>query len=413
MKFPTRQVLLLVVMAVSAICIMTLAHTVPDKVSNLLVYLIAGCLLGSFVYQYRYVDLEEEEKWIEAQYGRAFVFGVTLTLALALFAFVWEIEELRAVTVAIGGAAAMYGMLREKQPLDIPSRPIQGLRNAPEPPPAYNPLGEVAVSKFNWDEIASSLTALGDRDRQSTLQSFRRIYAAAASGAEARCDSVRLQQVIWTVEQECQRLVQAARMSERARTEGDVLTKASDMVDWALQKTPEITEMNVSDLLMGKAIADIRRLKTDVNPIIVDLTELRAMHNVAGGRDTVVEKTKQRVSAARKAFPLIRSNGFILSEALIASNEELKSFESITGIQVVSLGPGGGYVTFEGNGRAWALKQAFSEDAGIKVEVQLYEFSPSSVQDDIVCAIQRVRLWKKVTDDWPACVGGEPSLLSL
>ena len=38
-----------------------------------------------------------------------------------------------------------------------------------------------------------------------------------------------------------------------------------------------------------------------------------------------------------------------LSEALIASNESLKDFQSVTGFQVVALPDG--YVTFEGNGR--------------------------------------------------------------
>lgn len=406
----TRHILLSVILVVSCVCNVSLWHIVPDQLSHLLLYLAGGCLVGFFLYQQRYGHLEED-KLIEVQLSRIAVLSMVLTLTLVAFSFLWEETQLRTLVVGAVGAVAMYVLLHERKPKVVSEKPIPGLRTSPEPPPRTDPLKESPSSELDWDEITNSLTTLGDRDRQMTLQMLRRIYAAATTtgsteaenGESTLSESQRLKQVIWTVEQECQRLVQSAQQAQREHSDDDMLTKASDFLDWALQKTPEITQLDITDLVMGKIVTDINRLKVDTSCIVVDLSDLKAIHMVED-RETSREKTRVRALAARKSLAAIQSNGMVLSEALIASHANLKPFESITGIQVISLGPGQGYVTFEGNGRAWALKQAFSHDVGIKVEVRLFEFPTASIHEDIVQSVQRLRQWKKVSDEWPAPV---------
>lgn len=342
---------------------------------------------------------------IEVQLSRAAALNLVLTLLLVLFSFIWEETQLRTLVVGAFGAAAMYALLRERKPEVAPAKPIPGLQSAPEPPPATDPLKQSPLAELDWDEMARSLTALNDHDRQMTLQILRRVYAAAVDNGGLQSGSgeaKRLERVVWTVEQECQRLIQAAQQVNREHSDDDMLTKASEVVDWALQKAPEITELNISDLLMAKAVADINHHQVGVNNIVVNLSELKAIHNV--DRDTAIDKSRRRALAARRSLAAIENNGLVLSEALISSHGDLEPFESITGMQVVSLGSEKGYVTFEGNGRAWALKQAFSRDVGIKVEVRLFEFPTSSIHEDIIRRVERVRKWKNVTDEWPALV---------
>eukprot|EP00117_Sycon_ciliatum_P032286 scpid5715/ scgid25068/ len=407
-----RQILLALVLVLSCGVSVSLWHIVPEHLSNLLLYLIGGCFLGSFIYQSRYGHLETD-KMIEAQLSRGAILALGLNMCLVGFSLLWEETQMRTVVVGCIGAAAMYAFLREKKPSQVPaktSRPV-----VLEPPPKTDPFhghhhqqqdrdnGDTLLSSspgFDWDSISTVLSELGDKERQRILQMLQRVFMAATQRDDGDgSDAVCLQRVVWTVEQEAQRLLQAAKLAEREHQDGDMLTKASELVEWAIQKTPEITELDISDLLLAKAVADINHLSSDVTNILVDLHELKAIHNV--DRDTALEKSRARALAARHALPLVESNSMVLTEALIASHDELKPFESITGIQVVALRPDEGYVTFEGNGRAWALKQAFSADQGLKVEVRLFEFATGEMCGDIMRRVQRVRSWKKVTDEWP------------
>jgi len=87
-----------------------------------------------------------------------------------------------------------------------------------------------------------------------------------------------------------------------------------------------------------------------------------------------------------------------LSEGLIATEEALAPFRSVTGFQVVSLGEGEGYVTFEGNGRREALQRAFGEDEVVMVECRRYRFEDDKDRETIRRRVRRVRRWKKVED---------------
>ena len=189
------------------------------------------------------------------------------------------------------------------------------------------------------------------------------------------------------------RLRQEESALQKQKTEGDALSQAALLVEWGFQKLPEIAELNVSDVLMAKTIADIKTLHTSVERKLVSHHQLLAIHPI--DRETANEKCNARAKAARAALPILEANDMTLSEHLIAAQQELNDFSSITGFQVVRISEG--YVTFEGNGRREALKRAFPKQS-ILVEVREYLFSDEETRIDITRRVERVRRWKNVID---------------
>ena len=55
----------------------------------------------------------------------------------------------------------------------------------------------------------------------------------------------------------------------KEREEGDALTQAAQLLEWGIQKLPELAELDVSDLLMAKVISDIQAKHTSVEHIFV------------------------------------------------------------------------------------------------------------------------------------------------
>ncbi|MCA9568191.1 MAG: hypothetical protein KC656_10125, partial [Myxococcales bacterium] len=222
------------------------------------------------------------------------------------------------------------------------------------------------------------------------LARLRRIAEILADGAEP---DARIGDARRALQQEARRVLAEARAE--AREDGDVLSQAANLLEWGAQKLPELAELDVSDLLMGKAIADIRAKKDRVVQRFVDHRDLRAIHPI--DRATAEAKCDERAEAARAALPLLRANGMRLSEELIAAHEELAAFRSVTGFQVVEL-MDGGFVTFEGNGRREALQRAFGTEEAVLVEVRHYVFDDPGVAAIIDRRVQRVRSWKNVDD---------------
>ena len=85
-----------------------------------------------------------------------------------------------------------------------------------------------------------------------------------------------------------------------------------------------------------------------------------------------------------------------LSEELIAANDELRSFQSLTGFQVVETAEG--FVTFEGNGRRESIQRAFGNEEAILVEVRHFRFATKEIQNTICRRVNRVRRWKSLLD---------------
>ena len=83
--------------------------------------------------------------------------------------------------------------------------------------------------------------------------------------------------------------------------------------------------------------------------------------------------------------------------------EQLEPFRSVTGFQCVRLleQDGGGFVTFEGNGRREALRRAFASnpEVDIQVEVRLFRFPSEDVEKTISRRVRRTREWKGV-EEW-------------
>ena len=240
------------------------------------------------------------------------------------------------------------------------------------------------IQNLNWEALDDMLSS--QPQRLLHLRSLRRLHILI----EENCSYEELRNVIL---QEGVRIEQEARAQKKQAMENDALTQAARLVEWGIQKLPEIAELDMSDVLMAKSIADIRTLHSEIEHIMVSHHQLKAIHPI--DRDTANDKCNARAAAARKALPILQAHDMKLTENLIAAEKALAEFESVTGFQVVKIDEG--YVTFEGNGRREALRRAFP-DQEVFVEVRLFKFSNPATQDDIERRVKRVRRWKKVQD---------------
>ena len=288
--------------------------------------------------------------------------------------------------LGLGAAFFTWTRARGRAP-DAPRAERIASLEAPEPAPSPSPALEAAP---DWSAIADELREREHTLRLEQLQSLQRIDAVLSGSARNPSGDDALR----TVRQEVMRLRAASAADAREAAEEDVLTQTAELLEWGVQKLPELAELDASDLLMGKTVADIRSKSSRVEHVFIDHRELLAIHPI--DRQTADDKCSERAAAARAALPLLRANGMRLSEGLIASEEDLAAFRSVTGFQVVSMGEGQGYVTFEGNGRREALKRAFGEDDPVMVECREYSFDNENDRETIRRRVRRVRRWKKV-----------------
>jgi hypothetical protein len=293
---------------------------------------------------------------------------------------------------AIVGIGAAYFTWTRARARPTPEAAVADrARDIEPPPPADTPTLQAPP---DWEDLAFMLQINGDAPRIRQLGVLRRVYAATQGPGR---DHTRLADVRRILHQEALRIEAESAAQVREADEEDVLTQAAALLEWGVQKLPELGELDLSDLLMAKTIADIRTLHSHVERRFVDHRQLRAIHPI--DRDTANEKCDARAAAARDALPVLQANSMRLSEALIASDEALRPFASVTGFQVVDLGEGEGYVTFEGNGRREALSRAFGEDFGVEVEVRLFHFPDEATAATIRRRVRRVQRWKLVTTD--------------
>lgn len=189
-------------------------------------------------------------------------------------------------------------------------------------------------------------------------------------------------------------LALAASADAREAGEDDALSQAASLLAWGAQKLPELAELDVSDVLMAKVIADIRATHAQVERRFVDHRHLWPIHPI--DRATADAKCNERADAARAAGDLLAAHDDRLSEDLIAAEPALEAFRSVTGFQVVEMAEADRYVTFEGNGRREALLRAFP-DRAIQVEVRCYRFDDAEHTRTIQRRLERVRRWKGLT----------------
>jgi hypothetical protein len=265
-------------------------------------------------------------------------------------------------------------------PAHVPSD-VKGLQVEPAPP------ARTAIDEPDWgalQELVASSPLPEIRNKQ--LQILRRLDELDDVDAMRR-----------VVRQEAIRLATDLRAEEQEANEEDVLTQAANFLEWGAQKLPELAELDVSDALMAKAIADIRAQHDRVENRFVDLAALRAIHPI--DRDTAIAKSEARASAARDALPLLEAHGMRLSEELVAAEDALAPFRSVTGFQVVER-EDGSFVTFEGNGRRDALQRAFRDGPAVEVEVRVFCFDDPQTRATIRRRVERVRRWKGVQEEF-------------
>lgn len=316
---------------------------------------------------------------------------VHLAIAAAIVATdrLWELGVLPALQTnwqhfaigafALAGSVLTWTAARGRR--ETPAVPVT-LQGDPEPPPPPSPKLDAPP---DWSALAETLE--GDSVRLKQLQALERLAHVLSGETRDRAD-----EALRVVYQEALRLQTDA--AAAGGDDEDVLTQAASLLEWGAQKLPELAELDVSDLLMAKAVADIRAQHDRVQHVFVDHRLLLAIHPI--DRPTAEDKCEARAQAARDAMPLLEANGMRLSEDLIAAHDELEAFRSVTGFQVVRL-PGDRYVTFEGNGRREALQRALG-DRPVEVEVRHFVFDDPETARTIARRVERVRSWKNVED---------------
>ncbi len=253
--------------------------------------------------------------------------------------------------------------------------PVVDAALPPEPPPA--PVSALDVAP-DWAALAAELAVRPDALVQ--LEAWRRVALALSTPDEARR----------VVHQEVARL--RGRVTAEVNAEDDALSQAAALLEWGAQKLPELSQLDVSDLLMAKVIADIRAQADRVERRFIDHRRMHPIHPIT--RDTADDKVEARADAVRAALPALEVDGMRLSEDRIAADPALASFRSVTGFQVVDMG-GGRFVTFEGNGRREALQRALG-DRALEVEARHYVFDDPTALATIRRRVDRVRRWKGI-----------------
>ncbi|MGO1071802.1 hypothetical protein [Lysobacter sp. CA199] len=136
---------------------------------------------------------------------------------------------------------------------------------------------------------------------------------------------------------------------------------------WAylLSKRSEVAALDYKDAYMGKVIVDIHRLRSDKAQAMAPLRAVHPIHRI--DRESALQATRAR------------------AQALIARREELLAYgrldlaalneiiPSVSQIKVVREGER--WLAFEGNGRLYAMREAFGEDCDLLVEVEEYRFA--------------------------------------
>lgn len=282
---------------------------------------------------------------------------------------------------ALGIAAAFVSWTRARGAAEAPLAPEPTAHEEPAPPVS------TLVTPFpGW--VVATERLEDDPRRQRELLRLRRLHDVLSGDGE---QTERLAAALRIARQEAMRILNDA--AAEAKDDDDGLTQAANLLEWGAQKLPELAELDVSDLLMGKVIADIKSGRERIEQRFVDHRLLRAIHPI--DRATAEAKCDARAQAARAALPVLRANGMRLSEELIAAHDELAPFRSVTGFQVVEL-LDGGFVTFEGNGRREALQRAFGTDEPIHVEVRVYVLPNERARHTIDRRVRRVQRWKGV-----------------
>jgi len=137
------------------------------------------------------------------------------------------------------------------------------------------------------------------------------------------------------------------------------------LVRYLLGKRSELEDLEISDIVMAKAILDIHRTKVRKDVIRVPLFALHQIHTL--DRENAIAATRRRIE-------VLQAHRQELLQARALTFDVLgRVLPSVSWIKVVEAAPGV-YLAFEGNGRIEALQAVFGPADGVFVEVEAYRF---------------------------------------
>ena len=134
---------------------------------------------------------------------------------------------------------------------------------------------------------------------------------------------------------------------------------------YLLSKRSEVAALDYKDAYMGKVVMDIHRLRGDKAQAMVPLHALQPIHRI--DRESALQATRARTQALLARREQLLAHGRL---DLAALNEIIPS---VSQIKVVA--DGERWLAFEGNGRLYAMRDAFGEDCELLVEVEEYRFA--------------------------------------
>lgn len=129
-------------------------------------------------------------------------------------------------------------------------------------------------------------------------------------------------------------------------------------------KRSEVAQMDYKDAYMAKVVMDIHRKRSGKRLTRVPLAQLEPIHRI--DRENALRATRERTEALLANRDALRATQLLDSETLQAI------MPSVSHIKVVR--DGGRWLAFEGNGRLYAMRGAFSDEDGMQVEVEEYLF---------------------------------------
>jgi len=133
---------------------------------------------------------------------------------------------------------------------------------------------------------------------------------------------------------------------------------------YLLGKRSEVAQMDYKDAYMGKVVLDIHRKRRDKRTVLVPLEKLEPIHRI--DRQNALDATLARTEALRAHRDALLATRTLDGAALQAI------IPSVSAIKVVA--DGDRWLAFEGNGRLYAMREAFAAGDGMRVEVEEYLF---------------------------------------
>lgn len=134
--------------------------------------------------------------------------------------------------------------------------------------------------------------------------------------------------------------------------------------NWLYGKKDEVGEMDHRDVFMGHIVSELLLTSTHNDFAFVQLYQLKPIHPV-DNRENTIKATQER------AKKIVQYKDRLLRSQKMTKEDLAEILPSATYIRAIQ-DTDGSYATFEGNGRIAALKQVFSPEDNLEIEVDVY-----------------------------------------